>query len=591
MLRWCDSLIYAASGQVQARYPVSASIFTGFTHQTPGRTCVGSGAGVLAIPLGPASGAGSESFVLGFRTSITSLGNQLFASRQQLASIRGGGIEQVAVFLEPVGTTQVRLVAIARGPSREILRSSAFDPFEWVYLEIGGTIGGTGKLFFRFEGIENARVEFVATDGAAPGIGWSEIVLMPNTGNVGSLRISDLYLLDGVSQGGSAGSRFTKPLGPVNCLRALPTEPASDGWSPEGDGKFELVVLAGEINMNGRGSGTTGRWRSPNTKIPIWEKRGGPAAFRPLQAGVNTFGFFLDTNQPFWGPEMILAEQIAQLHEKGSAAAPNVRIVKLCQDSSTIGPFPGQEEYSWDPTAIGGLFASSVDELNQAVISLGGWGQINRIHWMWFQGERDVSYGLGYSSYINATQAFFSALISLASSQGVQLSIARVLASPNLRQDFFPQVEVIRVAQRSSLLPGDLVVFDDPVLSFGMFFDNNSLDHLGMLLFKQFLKNRSIAYGIDDYLTAAPVDNLYIERIAPGETSFGTQAQTLNSILMGVGTYAHYQGTSATIRTAFGPASVWMAPGTAGSWTPASWAQEGLFVSDDLPRVYTVELL
>lgn len=589
MLRWCDSLLYAASGQITARYPGSVSIFTGFSHQTPGRTCVGSGAGLLAIPYGPAIGAGSESFVAGFRMSIVSLGNLLFVSRQPFLSIRAGGQDQVTVYLQPVGTTKVQLVAVAHGPAREILRSTPFDPFEWVFLEVGGTIGGTGRLFFRFNGVEDARVEFVRTDGAFPGLGWSQIQVRPNTGNVGSLRISDLYLLDGVA--GSGGSRFTKPLGPVDCLRALPSEPFSGGWTPESDGKFELVLLAGESNMNGRGSGTTGRWRSPNTKIPIWEARGGSAAFRPLEAGVNTFGFLLPTNQPFWGPEMRLAELIAQLHERGSAAPPNVRIVKLCQDSSTIGPFPGQEEYSWEPTQIGGLFDALVAILTSVFASLGGSSNVRRIHLMWFQGERDVSYGLNPNSYISYTKQFFDALSLLASSLGILLSISRVKAPPILRQDFFPEVDSIGQAQKSPELPGSLVVFDDPVLVQGMFYDNNSLDSLGEMLFSEFLKGRRVSDGLRDYLTTQPVDGTYIEAIGASEASFGTSVNHLNSILLGLGTYAHISGDAGTLATSLDSASVWIATSALGSWTPLSWVSEGVFSLDDLSRSYKLAIL
>ena len=589
MLRWCDSLIYAASGQIQVRYPGSVSMFAGFQHLTPGRTCVGSGAGILAIPYGPAIGAGSENFVIGFRMSIASAGNQLFVSRQPFLSIRAGGQDQVTVYLQPVGTTKVQLVAVAQGPAREILRSTPFDPFEWAYVEIGGTINGTGKLFFRFEGVEDARVEFVRTDGVFPGLGWSQILLRPNTGNVGALRLSDIYLLDGVS--GTGGSRYTKPLGPVDCLRAVPNEPFAGGWTPEGDGEFEVVLLAGEINMNGRGSGTTGRWRSPNTKIPIWEARGGPAAFRPLEAGVNTFGFFLPTNQPFWGPEMRLAELIAQLHERGSASAPNVRVVKLCQDSSTIGPFPGQEEYSWEPTQIGGLFDALVAVLSAVFSSLGGSANVKRIHLMWFQGERDVSYGLNYTSYINYTNQFFTAVSSLASSLGIILSISRVVASPNLRPDFFPEVETIREAQKSSALPGNVVVYDDPVLNYGMFFDNNSLDNLGELLYAEFLRGRTISDSLRDYLTPQPVDNLYLETADPAEAAFGTYVGSLNSLLLAVGTYTHISGPSGTLRSSLDSASVLIATSTTGSWTPLSWVAEGVSALDDLARTFKLALL
>jgi hypothetical protein len=130
-----------------------------------------SGAGVLAIPLGPAAGAGSESFVLGFRMSIASLGNELFTSWQPFASIRGGGIEQVAIFLEPVGTTQVRLVAVggkllepsklgdlAKMPTREQALSMLLATMKAPVQKLAATINEVpGKLVRTLAAIRDAK--------------------------------------------------------------------------------------------------------------------------------------------------------------------------------------------------------------------------------------------------------------------------------------------------------------------------------------------------------------------------------------------------------------------------------------------------
>ena len=69
---------------------------------------------------------------------------------------------------------------------------------------------------------------------------------------------------------------------------------------------------------------------------------------------------------------MALAEWVARLHELEGSAVPNVRMFKLCQDASVVGPFSGQPDYSWSPDEPLGLFHQSVAEINAGGSTLGG---------------------------------------------------------------------------------------------------------------------------------------------------------------------------------------------------------------------------
>ena len=581
MLRWVDSFHYSSTGFVQQRYPAASGIFAGFPGRVSSRTCVGTSlSGSLTIPIGPASGVGSEQFTFGLWLKFLPTLLPNIGGRVLFAAARFGTLEQLSIYLEAVGSL-VRFVIIARGQwngtdyagSKEILKSSAFSITDWVFVEVSSSISSNGFVSIRLNGVEDCRVENTPTDMATTGNGWSRVVLTPSSGGGGSLLIAELYLLDGVQ--GLGGGRYTKPLGLVEASRQLPFGPHDGGWAPSGDGKFELVVIAGEINANGRGSGTTGRWRSPNTKVPIWERRQGSAAFRALEAGVNTFGFFLPTNQPNWGPEMRLAELIASQHEKGSAAAPNVRLLKFCQDTSTVGPFPGQEEFSWDPNAIGGLFQLSMAELQAAVTSLGGWSQIGRIHWMWIQGERESSFGLSYADLISRTNALFTAVQAACSCPVV---FTRLVSTDRYDSFLFPAIEKVREAQKSPAMLGTAIAYEDPTLVAKMFFDNDSLDDLGRRLFERWLVGRDMPRLIQDYFYALPVDNDYLEKLAPGSITLSSVAEGLpnmHSPVLGIGSFLHAREASGgDVEIAFGSNEVVATVPASGSWTPVSVVQE-----------------
>lgn len=597
MLRWFDSLHFSSTGFLQQRYPGATNVLAGFPGRSPSRTCVGSsGSSAMVIPRGPAGGAGSEQFVFGCWLKFLPVLSANIAGRNGFLFARFGILDQVGVFLEQDGDL-VRLVVIAFGVwngsyhtgNREILKSSSFSVLDWVFVEVGATISNSGKVFIRLNGVEDARVEFVATDNDAPGQGWSSVLLTPSAGNAGPLLLAECYLLDGVQ--GAGGARFTKPLGPIDAARQLPFPPTDDGWAPDGDNKFDLVVIAGEINGNGRGTGLTGQWRSPNTKVPIWEKRQGSAAFRPLEAAVNTFGFFLPTNQPFWGPEMRLAELIASTHERGSAAAPRVRLLKFCQDTSTVGPFPGQEEFSWDPNAIGGLFQLSMAELAAAVASLGGWSQVGRVHWMWIQGEREGSFGLSYDQIIARTNALFSAI---SAACGAPVLFTRLLSTDRYDPVLFPVIERVREAQKSPLMQGTLVEFEDPTLLQRMFFDSHSLDDLGRRLYLAWLRGRALSSSVQDYFYPLAVDENYIQTLSAASIQMTPVVETLTNMhspVLGLGSFQHTKADSvSTLRTSLGAASAETTIQPSGSWQASSASSEQV-LSPDLALTYTISQL
>ena len=588
MLLWHDALQYTSATHLQARYPVATGIFPGFPHASSGRTAVGATNGQLTLPVGASGAVGGSTVTVGLQLTITSL-----SAATAFLEARFSSLAQVRVSLIPDGS-KVRFQFDDPGAGLRLMRSSAVSLSGGVFVEISMTVGASGSVSIRFNGVEDARVDGVNTATASPGNAWSQLVLLPNSGGAGIITLSDLYVLDGTI--GEGGVRFSRPLGPVFVRKLQPIRLVGEpGWAPDGDGKFELLVLAGQSNNNGRGTLPYGGFgRSPNPKILVWDRVQGSPAFRPLQAGTNTFGFFLPgPAAPLWGPEMALAEWIARLHELEGSAVPNVRMFKLCQDASVVGPFSGQPDYSWSPDEPLGLFHQSVAEINAGVSTLGGWANVARIHLFWYQGESEAQNGA--DTFVALTNYFLS---EFAAAMSAPVTITRVRIHKKTRQDLFALTDAVRARQEDPSTPGTLVSIDEAFLGSDLIhLDSAGSDLLGRIYYEQWVKNRGMAAALQDYYFLPAVDDRHVAIAGSGSVAFDQAAELQlrlgYEVCLGVASRAAVRSSTAKdfgVRAGNGPEMVSTATSPSG-WQAVSKVREAVLAPEAVTGLYSLRAL
>lgn len=490
-LLWHDSLDYRSSAYLSARYAIATGLTLTGAHPQSGRKS-----------LQVSGTSGTLQFVVAPSTDTCNLG--LLVAISAIPSVPGSF--QFLHVRSPGGTTQVRVDAFAVGSKTAfrfyqgngtylLHQTSPVDLSTARYLEFTVKVSVTGSVALRVDGVEDSRADFVNTEAVA-GVGWGTVTITPSATGVGSYtRISDLYVND------------SKLLGPVVGSLLRPSK-VSGEWSPSHlfGGKYNLIILCGQSNQNGR-TLSTGPWRVESRKLKIWDNRVLPATFEFLSAGDNTYGFFLPTpRQRYTGPEMQFAERIASWFESvGENALTNVRMMKMCQDASMLPVFPGNPQYSWNPSQVGSLYNLTIAEINAAVTSLGGWSAIHSIDFFFFQGETEALTWDGPPIYGQLNKELFEAY---QTALPVTVNFTRVMIHEDLSSVHVAK-EGIRIAQTNPGIPGRIIQIDEPKLFDGIHITAEGQDILGDKYFEIWKETHLKASYVRDYEDLSALDTNY----------------------------------------------------------------------------------
>lgn len=473
MLLWHDSFEYANQTRFSAAYPTQVN-------WTSSGDWIQTSAVSASLTL-PGTVTSSRAFV-GFRLRMPTLPS---ADGTLLTFRTGGGTQLVRVRVQPVGG-QIRLLFTSGDLRKTLLRTGAFSAAD-TYLEIECLFSSAGVITVRLNGIEFARAENVDTlQGSV--FGWGQ-TRFESAGNGSLTRISDLYFGDG-----SGGFSF---LGPVRAVRLFPARLRSTQWAPDMVSKRRLIVIAGQSNVNGRGvlSPYTGAGRSPNELVRAWDGN----AWVNLAAGVGSL--FPGGS---WALEMMLGERIAALHEAGYSGdgipATDVRIFRFGVDSSFVYPI-AYGAFTWHPSVVGNRSDAMLAELNDAVTAAGGWGSIDHVHLVWYQGESEASnlitsFEQGVREYVQRTNEVLSYLTTAFLAP---FSVTRIAMQLGLPAESFPYIKEIRGFQTRGTILGDVI--DPGMLPLGpdnIHMSEHGQDILGSWVFQRWFETQDFAYQIKE---------------------------------------------------------------------------------------------
>jgi len=514
MLLWHDSLDYRSTALLASRYFTASGFTMTGLHPQSGKkslqTTATIGTLVKQVSQPDPNAFGAETCIVGFLFWAT-----LYPTATGFAFIdirTSGAAVQVRVRAVPVnGKTVLRFM---RANDQELLHeSSPIDFTTPKYIEIVVKIGNSGSIELYIDGTIDSRANFVNTQPNVSSY-WSQVQIIPASSGLNSYaRIADLYIADAVLETGK--KTFSKPLGKVMGSRMAVSSTASNtSWAPapQFGGKYRLIILAGSNNNHGRGQysvGVTPPWRTTNSAVQIWRRSGASYGFAPLQAGVNTYGFFLTGVPPaYWGPEMMLAEKIASLFESAEELpSPNIRLIKLCQDSSLLDEVDKSPQYSWLPTQTGSLYQQSLTQINAAVTALGGWPAIDSIDFFWHQGETESLTSEGVSVLANLTKNLFN---KLQTDIPATIRFTRVLLSSRITSPTYYEIDRVRSILSSSYIPGSLLEMDEFPLQDSIHFTNQGYNALGEKYFEVWKSSLPLASYLNDYFTLSAVDSLFV---------------------------------------------------------------------------------
>lgn len=514
MLLWHDSLDYRSGSLLAARYTTASGFFVTGTHPQSGKkslqTLGNSATLVKQVSQPDPNAGGAEVCIIGMLFWAS-----LYPTSTGFAFIdiqTAGSAVQVRVRAVPVAGKTV-LQFFKANDQLLLHQSSAIDFTTARYIELVVRIGTSGYIELYIDGVLDSRADYINTQPNTSSY-WAQVQIIPASSGLNSFaRIADLYIADAVIENGK--KTFSKPLGRVMGTRlAVGSTAENSTWAPTSTfgNKYRLIVLAGSNNNHGRGQypvGVTPPWRPFNTSVQIWRRSGTSYAFAPLQAGVNTYGFFLTGTPPaYWGPEMMLAEKIASLFESAEeSASPNVRIIKLCQDSSLLDEVDKSPQYSWLPTQTGSLYQQSMSQLNAAATALGGWSAVDSIDFFWHQGETESLSSEAVSSLPALTTSLFN---KFQTDIPVTIRFTRVLLSKKINAPTYYEIERVRNILSASTIPGSLIEMDEFPLQDSIHFTNQGYNALGEKYFEIWKNNLPLASYLSDYFTLSAVDSLYI---------------------------------------------------------------------------------
>lgn len=577
MLLWHDSLEYATN-YLLATYPGATGFGVGEPHELSGRTCLSfASPGTLQVPAWTAT---SDTLFVGFLMKAADLGSM--AGGTLLEFLSGGSTVRLRAATSVTGVDATVLSIYFESPSsaERFLISPTIPLGTWNYIEIKAVFQNSqGSIVLRINGVEAGRVENISLD-----------TFLPNTirfnvnSNAIRFSLADLYVCDGTG----SDKTFRTFLGKVTSQRLFPfrADVGKFGWGPDiqNSGKYKLILMCGQSNINGRGSLPTfpQPWRSPNTKVPIWHADHG--VFEPLQAGVNTWGAFVGYSQPLWGPEMMLAERIAALYEQsGMTGTTPVRIIKLAQDASFVVNYGIPPDYSWNPADIGGLYSRALSQMFQAInYGLLGTPSIERVDVFWYQGESESSFNLAFdgspSLYEQGTLDCLLGLV-FGAAPGVPVTLHLTKIHKDEPAGYFPFIERARGQQEwlsNILSQGRLISVDD--LSFGIdtiHLDNKSLNNLGERYFESWIAQQGFAEDLKDYYYSASVDGKWVgsdstSKEVQYEQLISFQLNMLHAPMMAASSMKHLESTAdgKNLEISIGQATLASEPlGTYPAWT------------------------
>ncbi len=407
MLLLLDSLNYPAIGQFP--YTVrSGTLTANQPHERAAGRAI-SGGGEFDLPAMPTSSTAVLGVLVKLSGSVPTNGLPLF----QLISSLVPGTPQVRCRIR--GIAPYAYLQFERGNNADVLLRTPWVPFDrWFYLEVKVTLaGGEGKIVVRLNGVELCRAEGLQTE-LDPAIlrGWDTVRMAVNSSTA---ALADLYLCnEDLAHGARYAGAF---LGKTTASKLTAGPKIGDfywGSNPATVSRKRLVVLAGQSNMTGRiTSNVSSSWRSPNAKIRIWDRITQAPGWNSLRACSNTSGYYgPGTLNTLAGPEMRLAELLAQHYEStGLSTVPETYIVKGVQDGSAIGPMT--PDYCWSPTVLGNLYndlssprGCLLGDITAAAGALGGWSNVERVDFFWYQGETDGILESLAMGFYDATNAF-----------------------------------------------------------------------------------------------------------------------------------------------------------------------------------------
>lgn len=522
MLIWHDSLGYKASAYFYAQYPGASGSPTFLnTHQDLGRYSMGGTFGIRTEPsLLPSPMEAICIFGIRIRSTVTGL------AAGSLIQVMTSNNTSLQVQVNTVLTATGWYLEILRGTGQEILLRTPVVPVnQWVFLEVlVRTSISQGKIVVRYDGTEVARAENITTETGISDRYWDSVNLSIQTNG---FRLSDFYLLDGREDSGKTFSTF---LGPVTASKIQAARATRREWvnTVSSNQKTRLVVIAGQSNMEGRiTAGSSPNWRNPNPVVEIWDRITGAAAFRPLHAPLNTGGSLSDPVAPmFSGPEMRMAERIAQFYESsGITTTPKVKIIKGAKDASYL--FPWTANFCWNPSVVNNLYngpgpaprGNLLADIALAVFDLGGWGNIERVDFFWYQGESEALYDIASALYYGMLTNFFNTIrADIGGLAPLQFHVVRLHKDherglgPDMGGFWF--VDRMRQVQKafceraadSKMLDIDKATID----GVGLHMQGDGYDTIGDIMFESWLAEQEFAAAISDYETQPTVDPYYI---------------------------------------------------------------------------------